>query len=89
MGPGIGAGFALGVGAGMAAGKKKAADDIRKYMDAHNVTIRDDHGESMVTDDFLHQALGAHAVSVKTVPLVMGVLLGILGLLGLFFVLHR
>jgi hypothetical protein len=89
MGPGIGAGFAIGIGAGMAAGKRKAADDIRKYMDSHNVTIRDDHGETMLTDDFLHQALGTHAVNVKTVPVVIGVLLSILGLLGLIFVLHR
>ena len=89
IGPGIGAGFAVGIAAGMAAGKKKAADDIRNYMEAHNVTIRDERGEPMITDDFLDQALGTYAGKDKKIPVVIGVILAILGLLGLVFFLMR
>lgn len=89
IGPGIGVGFAVGMGAGMAVGKKKAADDFRRYMDTHNVTIRDGHGEMMLTDDFLHQAFGTGAGKDNKVQVVIGIALGILGILSLVFFLLR
>ena len=89
IGPGIGVGFAVGLGAGMVVGRKKAADDFRRYMETHNVTIRDGQGEMMVTDDFLHQALGTGAGKNDKVHVVIGIALGILGILGLVFFLLR
>ena len=89
FGAGIGAGFAIGIGTGMIAGRKKAGDDLRKYIDTNNVTIRDGRGESMLIDDFLSQALGAHAGGDKKIQVIICVLLGILALLGLVFFLMR
>jgi hypothetical protein len=89
IGAGIGAGFAIGLGAGMVAGRKKAGDDLRNYIETTNITIRDGSGESMPVDDFLSQALGAHAGGNKKIQVIICILLGILALLGLVFFLMR
>ena len=89
FGAGIGAGFAVGIGTGMIAGRKKAGDDLRNYIEKNNITIKDGHGESMLIDDFLSQALGAHAGGEKKILLLIGILLGILAFFGLAFFLMR
>ncbi|UCE17572.1 MAG: hypothetical protein JSV84_11875 [Gemmatimonadota bacterium] len=88
-GAGIGAGFAIGIAAGMVAGRKKAGDDLRKFTETNNITIRDGHGEWMLIDDFLTQALGAHAGGDKKIQVIICVLLGILALLGVVFFIMR
>ena len=89
FGAGIGAGFAIGIGTGMLAGRKKAGDDLRKYIETNNVTIKDGHGESMLIDDFISQALGAHAAGDNKVQIAIGIVLGLLALLGLLFFFMR
>ncbi|UCE18591.1 MAG: hypothetical protein JSV84_17350 [Gemmatimonadota bacterium] len=90
FGAGIGAGFAVGIATSMVAGRRRAGDDLRKYIETNNITIRDGHGESMLIGDFLSQALGAHAGGDNKIQIAIGILLGILALFGfLVFFLMR
>ena len=86
---GLGAGLAAGMEAGMSAGRKKAAADLRNYMEMNTVTIRDARGEPILTEEFLHAPLGASAGGGNRAPFVAAVFLGILGVLGLVFFLLR
>ncbi len=80
---GIGAGIAIGIGSGMAIGHKKAAEDLRQYTEAHNITIQDETGQPIPLDDFLDAALKSKAKKNQKLILILSLVLGVMMLLGI------
>ncbi len=54
---GIGAGIAAGMAIGIAAGRKKAADDLQKYIESSQIAIQNGYGETISTEAFVGEAL--------------------------------
>jgi hypothetical protein len=61
FGAGMGAGMGCGVGAGLAmgvsAGRRRACEEVREYVQTHGLTIHDATGNNVELDTLLANAL--------------------------------
>ena len=80
---GIGAGIAAGMAIGIAAGRKKAADDLQKYIESSQITIQNGYGETLSVEAFVGEALKTGSEKNQKVILVIVLILGLLFLLGI------
>ena len=80
---GIGAGIAAGMAIGLAAGRKKAGDDLQKYIERNNFTIQNGYGEVISTDRFLGEALNTTLEKNQKIVVAISLVLGLLVLIGI------
>jgi hypothetical protein len=79
---GISTGLAMGIGAGMAIGQKAARDRANRFLQTHNITLQDEWGETIASEEFVERAFGAD-LDRKRKPLLIALVAGLL-LLVLF-----
>jgi len=80
---GIGAGIAAGMAIGIATGRKKAADDLQKYIEGSQITIQNGYGETVSTEAFVNEALRTSSEKNQKIILVIVLILGLFFLLGI------
>jgi hypothetical protein len=80
---GIGAGIAAGIAIGLAAGRKKAGDDLQKYIERNRIAIQNGYGEVISTDQFVTEALNTTLEKNRKIILAISFVLGLLILMGI------
>lgn len=91
---GIGAGMGAGIAAGISAGKKRAAADLRDFLQTEQIEMVDRYGKPVELEAVLSQALpetcgsGSKAASAKLTGLLLLGLLALAAVLVAFFLLR-
>ena len=67
----------------VSAGRKKAADDLQKYIESSQITIQNGYGETVSTEAFVGEALKTGSEKNQKIILVLILILGLLFLLGI------
>ncbi len=77
FGTGIAVGFVVGIGAGMASGRRNARDvfekNLRNFSQRHRIMIQTKEGQSVSFEEFLNDVLGIERKRNKTFAIIIGV----------------
>lgn len=78
MGAGMGAGIGSGIAIGMSSGQKKTLEQLRTYLDEHQLTIHDSAGKVVDPELVLQSAVHSCNTTNNKTTLVVCVATGIL-----------
>ncbi len=81
----IGAGFAIGIGAGVAAGRKQTMKALSEYATNNQLSIQGSDGQNLTIDKLLERAIKADEPRRKKIRQVLTIVFSITFLLGILF----